>query len=319
MQSPPGERPDPAVWGALGVVYVVWGSTYLGMAVVVETLPAFFAMGSRFAVSALIMAVLVAVLRGPRALRVTRGQLAAAALVGVMLLVFGNGLVALSERYVPSGIAALVIAITPVAVAVLRWATGDVPAGATVLGVLLGFVGVAALISVSSRRSGQLGYGYQVGDQNTSLLWTLVILAAALSWATGSFLASRFARAQRLPRDPLVMTFWQFLAGAVGLTLMGLATGEHVPPPDMWGTRAIVAWSYLVVAGVVAFGCYTWLLANARLSLVATYAYVNPVVAVILGWWIKDESLTLAIVVCAAVVLAGVALVVRGEQGTRVR
>ncbi len=314
MSAPSGERSDAPVWGALSVVYILWGSTYLGMAVVVETVPAFLGMGSRFACSALIMAVLIVVLRGPSGLRATWSQLRAAALIGVLLLVLGNGVVAMSERYVPSGIAALMVAITPVVVAVLRSATGDRPSRATTVGVMLGFVGVGALVFTSSRRTDSPGFGYQDGSELEVLLWTLAILGAAISWAVGSFISARYSRQGRLPSDPLTMTFWQFTAGATGLIVAGLLTGERMPPPDEWGARATTAWGFLVVAGVLAFLSYTWLLANARLSLVATYAYVNPVVAVVLGWWIKDESLTLAILVCAGVIIGGVALVVRGEQ-----
>ena len=315
MHAAGGERSDARVWGALGIVYVLWGSTYLGMAVVVETIPAFLGMGTRFALSAAILAALVAVLRGPRALVIPRSEIAWAALIGVMLLVFGNGVVALSEQYVPSGIAALVVAITPVVVAALRRATGDTPSAATTAGVIVGFVGVAALVVVSSRRTGSMGVGYEDVSEFATLLWTLLIVCAAISWAVGSFVSSRLSRARALPGDPLVMTFWQFLAGAAGLLLMGAVTGERMPPVTDWGTRATVAWLFLVAAGVLAFLSYTWLLANARLSLVATYAYVNPLVAVILGWWIKGETVTPAVVTCAALVLFGVALVVRGEQG----
>ena len=315
MHAAAGDRSDARVWGALGVVYVLWGSTYLGMAVVVETIPAFVGMGTRFALSAAILAALVAVLRGPRALVVPRAEIAWAALIGVMLLVFGNGVVALSEQYIPSGIAALVVAITPVVVAVLRRATGDVPSTSTTAGVIIGFVGVAALVVVSSRRTGTLGFGYEDIGEMATFLWTLLVVCAAVSWAAGSFISSRLSRAQALPRDPLVMTFWQFLAGAAGLLLMGALTGERMPPVADWGTRATVAWLFLVAAGVLAFLSYTWLLANARLSLVATYAYVNPLVALALGWWIKGESVTPAVAACAALVLLGVALVVRGEQG----
>lgn len=319
LAMPPatGERSDARVWGALGIVYVLWGSTYLGMAVVVETVPAFLGMGTRFALSALILAALISVLRGPRALAVSRTELAWAALIGVMLLVFGNGVVALSEQYVPSGVAALVVAITPVVVAVLRRATGDIPSRATTGGVIVGFAGVAALVVVSSRRTGSLGTGYEDVGETATFLWTLLIVGAAVSWAVGSFISARLSRAQALPRDPLVMTFWQFVAGAAGLLLMGAVTGERLPPVTEWGARATTAWLFLVAAGVLAFLSYTWLLANARLSLVATYAYVNPVVAVVLGWWIKGESLTPAVVACAALVLIGVASVVRGEQRPR--
>lgn len=315
MDASRGDRSDAAVWGALGVVYVLWGSTYLGMAVVVETVPAFLGMGTRFAFAALIMAVLVVVLRGPAGLRVTRQDLAAASLIGVLLLVFGNGVVALSEQYVPSGIAALMVAITPVVVVALRAATGDRPAPLTIVGVVLGFAGVGALVITSTSRTGSLGFGYESTSQSQLVVWTLVILGASFSWAVGSFLSSRLSRQGRLPSDPLTMTFWQFVAGALGLLLAGFISGETLPAMSEWGTRAIVAWLFLVAAGIAAFLSYTWLLANARLSLVATYAYVNPVVAVVLGWWIKDESLTLAILVCAAGILVGVALVVRGEQG----
>lgn len=316
MHASAGDRSDAPVWAALGVVYVLWGSTYLGMAVVVETIPAFLGMGTRFALSAVILAILVAVLRGPRALAVSGTQVAWASLIGVMLLVFGNGVVALSEQYVPSGIAALVVAITPVVVAVLRRATGDIPSGATSAGVIVGFVGVAALVVLSSRRTGSMGFGYEDIGEVATFLWTLLVVCAAISWAVGSFISSRLSRARALPGDPLVMTFWQFLAGAAGLLLMGALTGERMPPVADWGARATAAWLFLVVAGVLAFLSYTWLLANARLSLVATYAYVNPLVAVILGWWIKGESITPAVAACAALVLLGVALVVRGEQGS---
>lgn len=309
-----GERTDASVWGALGIVYVVWGSTYLGMAVLVEQIPPLLGMGTRFLSSAVIMALIVAAVRGVRALRVTRRQLLLAGLIGILLLTAGNGVVAAAERFVPSGIAALVIAVTPVWVVLMRRIVGDRPAGLTVLGVVLGFAGVAVLVLASSRSTDSPGFGYQDVSEGLVLVWTLAVVGASLSWALGSFLSARFSRQARLPGDPLVLTFWQFAIGGSGLLIVGLLDGETLPPPNAWDTRAITAWVYLVAAGILAFLCYTWLLANARLSLVATYAYVNPVVAVALGWWIKDESLTWAIVACGVVIVVGVAMVVRGEQ-----
>ena len=309
-----GERTDAAVWSALGVVYVVWGSTYLGMAVLVEQVPPLLGMGTRFVCSAVVMALIIAAVRGVRALRVTRRELLFAGLIGVLLLTGGNGVVAAAERFVPSGIAALVIAVTPVWVVVFRRMSGDRPAALTVLGVVIGFAGVAALVLASSRSTDSPGYGYQDVSETAVLMWTLAVVAASLSWALGSFLAARFARQEGLPPAPLVLTFWQFATGGVGLLMAGLLDGESLPPPATWDGRAVTAWLYLVVAGILAFLCYTWLLANARLSLVATYAYVNPVVAVALGWWIKDENLTWALVGCGALIVVGVAMVVRGEQ-----
>ena len=305
--------PHVRVWGALAVVYVVWGSTYLGMAVLVERIPPLVGMGSRFVVSTVIVGVLIVALRGPRALVARPDQIARSAVIGVLLLTIGNGLVASAERYVPSGIAALLIASTPVWVVVLRRLTGDAPSRATVAGVVGGFVGVVGLV-IAGNRAGDMGAGYRPASPTAVTAWTLAILVAALAWAVGPFMASRFARTDGLPKDPLTMTMWEFLAGGLVLMIIGTLSGERLPPVADWGTRAVSAWLYLVVAGILAFLAYTWLLTNARLSLAATYAYVNPVVAVILGWWIKDENLTVAIIVCGSVIVAGVALIVRGEQ-----
>jgi drug/metabolite transporter (DMT)-like permease len=292
-----------ATWTALVTVYVVWGSTYLAIRVVVETAPPLLSMGARFLTAGLLLAAILAWRLGPAALRVDRSQLASAALVGFLLLLCGNGFVAIAEQTVPSGLAALLVAATPLWLVILRAGTGDRPRGATVAGTLLGFAGIAVLA-----RPG--------GHDGAVETWGVVLIAVAtFCWAQGSFFSSRLP----LPRNPFVATTWEMLTGGAFLVLAGLLRGEGgdldvgAIEPEAWWALA-----YLVTLGsLVAFSAYVWLLDNARISLTATYAYVNPVVAVFLGALILDESVTAAILVGGAVVVVGVGLVVGSERPRR--
>ncbi|MEY9872379.1 drug/metabolite transporter (DMT)-like permease [Streptacidiphilus sp. MAP12-33] len=292
-------RPQAVLWTGLAIVYVVWGSTYLAIRIVVETIPPFFSAGLRFLVAGLLLAGLVAWRSGPAALRIDRRRLASAVLVGLLLLVGGNGLVVLAETRIPSGLAALLVASVPLWVIVLRSLFGDRPRAATFGGVLLGFSGLAVLTLP----------GASGGVRLTGIA---LVLTAALLWSVGSFLSSRLP----MPESAFTASAYEMLAGGVGDLLLSLVRHEHVRFGAI-STNSWLALAYLVVFGsIVAFSAFAWLLQNAPLSLVATYAYVNPVVAVALGWLILSEPVTWSIAIGGAVVVAGVFLVVSTEGRT---
>ena len=289
------------VWTALWIVYVVWGSTYLAIAYVVDSVPPMLGMGARFVTAALLVAAYVAVRRGPAALRVSRRQLRNAAVVGLLLLLGGNGMVAVAEAAgLPSGLAALLVAVIPLWVVLLRWLARDRPTAPTVAGVLLGFVGLAVLLLPGARPSG------------VAVLPVLTVLAGALLWSVGSFHATR----ADMPGDGLTTTVLEMAAGGAALLAVGALRGERV---DLDGvtTSSWLALAYLVVFGsIVAFTAFSWLLTAAPVSQVATYAYVNPVVAVALGAMLRDEEITGLTVLGGAITVAAVAVVVR-EEGRR--
>ena len=282
---------------ALGIVYVVWGSTYLAIRVVVREMPPLLGMGSRFLVAAALLAVLLKV-RGVD-LHVSRAELAGSALLGLMLPFLGNGMVAIGEEHgAPSGVAALLVAAVPIWVALYRFVAGDRPRPWSVVGVLLGFGGLAWLV---------LG-GSDHGD--VPLVGASLVLTASAFWAFGSWVQPRLT----LPRDPFVITVHEMWTGGALMVGAGLLRGE-TPDPGGYGGDTWIAWGYLVVVGsVIAFTAYVWLLANAPIGLVATYAYVNPVVAVFLGWLILSEPVSSAVVVGGLVIVAAVAIVITVER-----
>ena len=299
-------RPSPPswqVWTALWIVYVVWGSTYLAIAYVVESLPPAMSASARFAVAALVLASWVAVRRGPGALRVTGAQLRGAALVGLLLLLGGNGLVVLAQDAdLPSGLTALLVAAVPLWIVLLRLTVRDRPTPTTLLGVVLGFAGLAVLLLPGARPE-----GVALGAAGLAVV-------ASLLWSLGSFAASRL----ELPGDRLTTTALQMAAGAAGLAVLSVLRGERLVLAEVT-TASWLALAYLVVFGsLVAFTAYSWVLGAAPVSKVATYAYVNPVVAVGLGGLLRDEQLTAPTVVGGAVTVLAVAVVVR-EEGRRRR
>ncbi|WP_406077866.1 EamA family transporter [Micromonospora sp. NBC_00858] len=306
-----GRRTDAAptlIWTALIVVYLLWGSTYLGIRIAVESLPPLTSAALRFAAAGLVLAAVLRLRRGPGALRVDRRQLGSAALVGVLLLAGGNGLVVLAESgppgvAVPSGIAALLVATVPLLVVLLRSATGDRPPIWTFAGVTLGFVGLVLLVLPAGSADA------------VPLVGALTVVAAATSWSIGSFLSGRI----RMPADPFVATVYEMIAGALVLAVVAAGRGElrDFHPAEV-STRSWLALAYLMVAGsLVAFTAYVWLLHNAPLSLVSTYAYVNPAVAVALGALLVAEPITPQVLLGGAVIVAGVALVVTTERPRR--
>ncbi|WP_267244567.1 EamA family transporter [Streptomyces sp. PR69] len=288
-----------AVWAALAIVYVVWGSTYLGIRVVVETMPPFLSAGFRFTVAGLALGALLAWRRGPAVLKVTRAQLASTAVVGALLLLGGNGLVVLAETSVPSGLAALLIAVVPAWVVLLRTAFGERPGAGAYLGVLLGLGGLAVLTLPGL--SGEVRIG-----------GVLTVIAATVMWSAGSFTSSRIP----MPSNAFTASAYEMVFGGLGCLLVGLVRGEHLGlDVTAFSARSWTALGYLVLFGsLLAFTAYAWLLQTAPLSLVATYAYVNPVVAVLLGALVLNEALTWPILLGGAVVVAGVCLIVSTER-----
>lgn len=288
------------IWTALGLVYVFWGSTYLAIRYAVDGNPPLLVAGVRSLVAALILGAYVLVRRGRTAFRATRRQWTWVAVIGVLLLTCGNGGVTLAEDGgLPSGLAALIVACVPLFVAVLRAIASDRPAPRTVLGVSIGLVGLAVLLLPGSRPEG------------VSFLPALTVLGASILWSVGSFQASRVS----LPSYPLVTAVGQMAAGGAMLVLLALVRGERVP--HTFHAGAFWALLYLIVFGsVVAFTAYSWLLGVAPVSQVATYAYVNPVVAVALGAIFVGEDLTVSSVIGGLITVVAVIVVV-GQEGRR--
>jgi drug/metabolite transporter (DMT)-like permease len=287
------------VWSALWIVYLIWGSTYLAIRVMVETVPPLLGSGVRFSVAG---AVMIGVLSLHRSVRPTRAQLLSALLVG-LLLPGANAVVTVAEQEVPSSVAALLIASVPLWVILMRRGSGERVSRAGIGAVLVGFAGVALLVRP----------GEQSGD--ATVLGLAAVVFAAVMWASGSFASPRL----KLPRDPLVSTGWQMLLGGLAIVAVGLALGEAPEvDPEAFSTRSVLALGYLIVFGSwVAFTAYAWLLQSAPISKVSTYAYVNPVVAIVLGFLILDEVVTPITVIGAAIIIVAVALVVRIENARR--
>jgi drug/metabolite transporter (DMT)-like permease len=282
---------------ALGTIYIVWGSTYLAIRVMVEDIPPLLGAGVRFALAGAILYAWVAWRRPPSAREITRSQFVGATIVGVLLMFGGNGLVTVAEQEVPSGLAALLIASVPLWVIVLRATYGGerVPRS-TRLSVAVGFVGVALLVLPGDRPEG------------APLGWSLLVVLAAVLWASGSFAANRVQR----PRDVLTATAWQMIIGGGAMIVVGLALGEggELELAEI-SLDSAAAFVFLVFVGsIAAFTAYNWLLRHVALSTVATYAFVNPVIAVFLGWAILSEEITPFVVLGTAVIVASVAFVV---------
>ena len=280
--------PRAKVWTALWAVYIIWGSTYLFIAIAVETLPPLLAVSTRFVAAGLVMAAIVA--RRGGTMRVSGRALASCLLIGC-LLPGANAVLFYAEEHVPTGLASLLVASVPLWVVVLRLWGRERLHRRSLVGLACGFAGVAVLLRPSGGAT-----------------WDGIALCilSALMWSVGSVAAARLA----MPRDPFAATAWEMLAGGAVMLPFGIAKAGSVHP----SAGSVLAWVYLVVVGsVVGYTAYTWLLANAPLGTVSTYAYVNPMVAIALGVLFRGEHLSAQIAVGAAVVVAAVAVVVRQE------
>jgi drug/metabolite transporter (DMT)-like permease len=276
---------------ALATVYIIWGSTYLAIRFAIETLPPFWMAGVRFLVSGIL---LYGWARWRGAARPSRVHWRSAALIGGLLLVGGNGGVVWAEQRVDSGLAALLVSTVPLWMVVFEWLRqgGTRPTLGVVAGLALGFAGLVMLVRPAGGGIDPVG--------------AAVLLLACVSWAWGS-LRSRHVP---LPGSPLLATGMEMLAGGALLMVLGLLTGE-AGRLDLAGAslKSVLALGYLVVFGALGFTAYIWLLRVTSPALVSTYAYVNPVVAVFLGWALAGEPLTGGMLAAAAVILTGVALI----------
>lgn len=292
------------VWIPLVTLWVVWGSTYLGTSASVQSMPPLVSSGSRYALAAVPIAIGLAATRGVATLRISRAQLRSTAVLGLGIIGVWGAASSLAQRYLPSGIAALVAASIPLWVVVLRRTDGDRPSRLTTVGVGIGMGGVVLMLLP--------GGIVPVGGASPAavLLWSLVILGASMSWAYFSWRSRTF----EVPANSLVTTAYQLVFAGCALMAVGLATGERVVPGD-YTAASWLGWGWLVVASVVGYAAFTYLIANAPISLVSTFPYVNPVVAVFLGWLVLSEPLSRSVVIGLTVVVGGVVLVVTGESG----
>jgi drug/metabolite transporter (DMT)-like permease len=290
-----------ALWANMAVIYVVWGSTYFGIAVAIETMPAFLMAAIRFTIAGLIL-IAVDLLRHPEARRMpTRRQLLDSFIVGALLLGVGNGFVVFGQsREVPSGVAAILTETTPFWFALLGWLYLRQRLPRLVVGaIVIGFAGTALLIWPAGE-----------GANRFDPLGILFLLLAELGWAHGSIYSQR--RAQ-LPASPLTASGIQMLAGgAVTLFVEALISGEPARfHPESISSASILALLYLIFFGsMLAYTSYGWLLRNAPLTLVGTHAYVNPVVAVALGTLLLGETLSVRTIIACAIILVAVAIIV---------
>ncbi len=286
-----------ALWAALATLYVVWGSTYLGIAIAIESIPPFLMLAIRFAIAGSILLVLEIARGDLLRVRPSRRQVRDAAIVGALLLGIGNGFVAYGELTVASGIAAVLIALMPVWLAVLGWIyfRERLPA-VVVAGIALGMAGVTLLV-------------WPEGGVAFEVVGIAALLLSPIGWAHGSLFSARKAD---LPSRPLTSTAVQMLAGSIALFVEGALTGElgrfH---PGAISASSMWAMVYLIFIGsLLGFNAYAWLLRNAPLALVGTYAYVNPVVAFALGAVFLSEPITPRTVLASGIIVVSVAMIV---------
>ncbi|HCB01310.1 MAG TPA: EamA family transporter [Anaerolineae bacterium] len=285
------------IWIALITLYIVWGSTYFGIKVAIETIPPFFHAGIRFLISGLILVIWQ---RAVGSEMPTRNQWISTFIIGNLLLLGGNGLVAWAEQTIPSGIAALIIGSVPLFLVIMEAIrpNGVKPNWQSIVGLIIGFIGIFILVGPA-----------EIAGSETRLnpFGVIALLGACLFWAIGSI----YSKSADLPKSTLMTTGAEMLMGSIGLFLISLITGElNGWNPAEVSTRSLIGLVYLITIGsIIGFGSYIWLLQNAPISLVATYAYVNPIVAVLLGYFFGNEILEPRIWLATAIIIGAVAFI----------
>jgi drug/metabolite transporter (DMT)-like permease len=283
------------IWGALWVVYIVWGSTYLAIEYSIRSMPPLLAMGSRFLAAGLLMGAVLAIKYGLGFLKITRRQIPFLALLGALLLGQFND--------VPTGIVALLISALPFWIAIFKAIDGAKTSIWSWVGIAIGFVGVGILLMPELSKP----------NNGSHIFWMLMVILGNLGWAFGTYIAPRLD----LPKSTLVVTTYQMLFAGIAMSSAGLIAGEDVADLFDATLSSWLGWIFLVLIGSIAtYTAYLWLIGNAPVGLIATYAYVNPVVAVSLGVLFLDEKVSITLLLGAIVVIFGVFLVVRVEART---
>lgn len=285
------------IWIALITLYIVWGSTYLGIKIAVETIPPFFHAGIRFLISGIILVIWQ---RAAGNDLPTRNQWKSTFIIGSLLLIGGNGLVSWAEQTIPSGIAALIVGTVPLFLVMMEAfrPNGVKPNWQTLFGLLIGFIGVFILVGPAELTGSQ---------EKLNPFGVIAVLSASILWAVGSI----YSKGADLPKSSFMTTGAEMLMGSIGLFVVSVLTGEL----NGWSfsqvsTSSWLGLIYLISMGsIVGFGSYIWLLQNAPISLVATYAYVNPIVAVILGYFFGNEILEPRIWLATAIIIGAVVFI----------
>jgi len=286
-----------ALLSAFAIVYVIWGSTFLAILFAIETLPPFLMASARFLVAGSLLYAWSRFVSGAAAPSPANWR--ATAVVGALLLLGGNGLLVWSEQRIPSGVAALLVGTVPCFMVLIEWLRpgGSRPTGLVIAGLCLGLLGLAWLI----------GPDALLGGGRADFIGAVVVVLGSFSWAVGSI----YSRHAATPPSPFLSTAMQMIGGGVALLLLSLLLGEPWAfDASAVSLRSLLGLGYLMLFGsIVAFSAYIWLLRVSTPARVSTYAYVNPVIAVLLGWALAGEALTTRMIIAATVIVSGVALI----------
>lgn len=285
-----------SVMVSLGIIYFVWASTYVGTAFVVEEIDPYTGSGFRFMTAGMLIILFVIITKGTRALKINKKQLINAMFIGFILIGLASPLLGVSAQHISSGLIALLVAMTPIFIAILRFIFGDIPSLKTILGIVVGFGGVIIVLVIPTVENN---------------LFIIICLISNVIWAIGSFWSQRI----ELPESPLTTAAIQTFFGGMCAILIGIFRGEdtstffNASESETW-----IAFLYISVMGAIAYSAYAFLLVNTPISLVATHAFVNPIVALFLGNLLRNEKISTSIIVSGTVVVCGIALVVLGEK-----
>ena len=285
-----------SVTASLAIIYFVWASTYVGTAFVVEEIDPYTGSGFRFILAGLLLFLFILITKGPKALLVTKKQVRNAMFIGFILIGLSSPLLGVAAQQISSGLIALLVAMTPIFIAILRFIFGDIPSIKTILGIVIGFTGVIVVLVIPTVSNN---------------LFIIICLISNVVWAIGSFWSQKI----ELPKSPLTTAAIQTLFGGMCAVLIGALRGERTSSffsaseSETW-----IAFIYISVMGAIAYSAYAFLLVNTPISLVATHAFVNPVVAIFLGNLLRNEKISLSIILSGTIVVVGIALVVLGEK-----
>ena len=285
-----------SVMVSLGIIYFVWASTYVGTAFVVEEVDPYTGSGFRFMTAGMLIVLFVIITKGPRALKINKKQVINAMFIGFILIGLASPLLGVSAQHISSGLIALLVAMTPIFIAILRFIFGDIPSLKTIIGIVVGFGGVIIVLVIPTVENN---------------LFIIICLVSNVIWAIGSFWSQRI----ELPESPLTTAAIQTFFGGMCAILIGILRGEdtstffNASESETW-----IAFLYISVMGAIAYSAYAFLLVNTPISLVATHAFVNPIVALFLGNLLRNEKISTSIIVSGTVVVCGIALVVLGEK-----